>query len=140
MSQKMFRYSVQIFTFHFWPKSNWNESHMTLQWAWSWKGPNGWYWVNSKNLAFKKVKFGHCIIDATLQITQYTNEICESIISLDISVNHLLEKPEDVKNVKPIPDTIQVYKVIRCMNISCFAIEFYLFKLRYWPQPHPLER
>ena len=43
-----------------------------------------------------------------------------------MSVNHLLEEPEDVKNAKPIPDTLQVHKAIRSVDISCFSIDFFL--------------
>ena len=42
-----------------------------------------------------------------------------------MSVDHLLEEPEDVKNAKPMSDTIQVQKAIRHMDISCFAINFF---------------
>ena len=42
-----------------------------------------------------------------------------------MSVDYLFEEPEDVKNAKPIPDTFQVHKAIRCMDISCFAIAFF---------------
>ena len=42
-----------------------------------------------------------------------------------MSVDHLLEESEDVKNAKPMSDTIQVHKAIRCMDISCFAINFF---------------
>ena len=42
-----------------------------------------------------------------------------------MSVDHLLEEPEDVKNAKPIPDTLQVHKGIRRMDVSCFAIDFF---------------
>ena len=42
-----------------------------------------------------------------------------------MSVDHLLEEPEDAKNAKSIPDTLQVHKVDRRMYISCFAIDFF---------------
>ena len=32
-----------------------------------------------------------------------------------MSADHLLEEPEDVKNVKPIPDTLQVHKAIKAL-------------------------
>ena len=38
-----------------------------------------------------------------------------------MSVNNLLEEPEDNKNAKPITDMRQVHKAIRRMDISCFA-------------------
>ena len=41
------------------------------------------------------------------------------------SVDHFLQKPEDVKNAKPIPDTLQAHKSIRHMDKSCFAITFF---------------
>ena len=40
-------------------------------------------------------------------------------------VDHLLKEQEDVKNAKPIPDTLQIHKAIRRMNISCFAMDFF---------------
>ena len=46
-----------------------------------------------------------------------------------MSVDHLLEEPEDVKNAKTIPDTLQVHKAIRRMHISCFAIDFFCLSL-----------
>ena len=42
-----------------------------------------------------------------------------------MSVDRLLEEPEDVKYVKPIPDTPKVHKSIIRMDISCFAIDFF---------------
>ena len=66
-----------------------------------------------KYLVLKKVRSGHCIIDSPLQFAQYANEICESITSLYMSVDYLLEELEDVKNAKPIPDTLQVYKAVK---------------------------
>ena len=42
-----------------------------------------------------------------------------------MSVDHLLEEPEDVKNAKPIPDTLQVHKADRRTYISCFTIDFF---------------
>ena len=42
-----------------------------------------------------------------------------------MSVDYLLEERKDVKNAKPIPDTLQVYKAIRRMDISCFAVGFF---------------
>ena len=74
---------------------------------------------------FNKVNSGDCVIDTPLQFAQYANKICESITSLYVSVDHLLEEPEDVKNAKPIPDTIQVRKAIRRMNVSCFAVDLF---------------
>ena len=43
------------------------------------------------------------------------------------SVDHFLQKPEDVKNAKPIPDTLQAHKSIRHMDKSCFAITFLVY-------------
>ena len=60
-----------------------------------------------------------------LQFAQYANEICESVTSLNMSVGHLLEKPEDVKYVKPVTDRLQVHKDIRRMDISSFANDFF---------------
>ena len=42
-----------------------------------------------------------------------------------MSVDHLLEEPEYVKNVKPIPDAPKVHRSIIRMDISCFAIDFF---------------
>ena len=38
-----------------------------------------------------------------------------------MSVDHLLEEPEDVTNAKPIPYKLQVQKTIRRIDIRCFA-------------------
>ena len=57
-----------------------------------------------------------------------------------MSVDHLLEKPEDVKNAKPIPATLQVHQAIRRMDINCFTIDFFSFKFRCRPLPHSLVR
>ena len=42
-----------------------------------------------------------------------------------MSIDDLLEEPEDAENVKPIPDTLQVHKAIRRMDIRCFSIDFF---------------
>ena len=40
-------------------------------------------------------------------------------------IDDLLEEPEDAENVKPIPDTLQVHKAIRRMDIRCFSVDFF---------------
>ena len=35
-----------------------------------------------------------------------------------MSVDHLLEEPEDVKYAKPIPDTLQVYKAMGEVGVN----------------------
>ena len=45
---------------------------------------------------------------------------------MDMSVDHLLEKMEGLKNAKPIPDILQVHTAIRHMDVSYFAIFFKL--------------
>ena len=44
-----------------------------------------------------------------------------------MSVDNLLEKPVDVKNVKPIPDMVQVHKACRLIHksTSCITIDFF---------------
>ena len=114
------------FVFHFLIKT---QLEKNITWHYSergcGKGPMDGIGGTVKNLVFKKVKSGHCIIDTPLQFAQHANETCESITSLHMSVEHLLEVPEDVKNAMSVPDTLQVYKAIRSMDISCFAIDFF---------------
>ena len=38
-----------------------------------------------------------------------------------MSIDHLLEEPEDVTNAKPIPYKLQVHKAIRRIDIRCFT-------------------
>ena len=59
-----------------------------------------------KNPVFKRVKYSHCIIDSPLQFAQYTNEICESITSLYMSVDDKLEEPEVEFECRPLPHPI----------------------------------
>ena len=59
---------------------------------------------------------------------------------LNLSVDHVLEEPEDVKNVRPIPGTIQVHKAIRRVDIVCYAIDFFRFKFCFRPLTKPMVR
>ena len=43
---------------------------------------------------------------------------------MDMSVDHLLEETEGLKNAKQIPDILQVHKAIGHMDVSCFEIFF----------------
>ena len=58
------------------------------------------------------------MIDTPLEFAQYANEICKSITLLYMSVDHLLEEPEDVKYAKPIPDTLQVCKAMGVVGFN----------------------
>lgn len=89
-----------------------------------------WYWGKSKNFVFKNIKSGHYVIDAPLRFAQYANEICEFIFVHYTWVSiHKCQKPEDVENAKLIPDTLQVHKAIRRMDINCFTIHFFRLSL-----------
>ena len=55
------------------------------------KGPMDGIEGTLKNLVFKEGKSGHCITETLLKFAQYPNEICESITSLYMCADHLLE-------------------------------------------------
>ena len=59
---------------------------------------------------------------------------------LNVSLDNLLEEPEDIKNARSIPGTIQVHKAIRRMDIICYAIDFFRFKFGFRPLTKPMVR
>ena len=67
------------------------------------------------------------LICCTNQLTGFYMRATLALSGLNMSVDHLLEEPEDVENARPILDTLQVHEPIRRRNISSFAIGFFLF-------------
>ena len=66
------------------------------------------------------------LICCTNQLTGFYMRATLALSGLNMSVDHLLEEPEDVENARPIPDTLQVHKPIRRMNIYYLAMGFFL--------------
>ena len=118
--------SAQDLFFNFWSKFSCKRTSGDITMNVVMEKPIEWYWGNSKkNCTYE--------VDIWSPHNRYTLTVCPicqrnlwiHITSLYMSVDHLLEKPVDVKNVKPIPDMVQVHKAIRLMDISCNTIDFF---------------
>ena len=77
------------------------------------KGPMDGVGRTIKNLVFGAVKSGKVSVKDLKEFAKAANDIVPSIRSLFMPIENMLEEPAEVANVPPIPETIQVHKLVR---------------------------
>ena len=80
------------------------------------KGPMDGIGGTVKNLVFRHVKSGKCVINSPREFAEYSQQIVTGITSLYMPESEVGEEPADVMNAPKIATTLQVHKVERLYN------------------------
>ena len=67
----------------------------------------------TKNVAFRQVKSRKVVINSPIEFCGAANKFVLSIKCLYQPESSLLEEPHDIENAPVIPNTLQIYRLVR---------------------------
>ena len=79
------------------------------------KGPMDGIGGTVKNKVFREVLSNRIVVNTPEEFTMHVNNLCD-VQSLYLPASLIPEEPEDVKDAKPIPETLKIHKVVRGTN------------------------
>jgi len=82
------------------------------------KGPMDGVGGTIKNKVFRDVKSGKVHIKDAMSFAEYADLAIDNIISLYLSVNDVLEEPNDIDSAPKIPSTLEVHRVQREFTVD----------------------